>query len=137
MYTAQQRYASLLRFWRQSPYHLEDRPQLKASGPIRKLGGQLRRQQAEEQRSKETALASLLTLTPHYFPAELYSSKDQRCALLRLVVNIVGVDVRCRDVELVAMKRRASTRASSWVPAQQREDDAGAEAESSPARGAR
>ncbi len=53
---------------------------MKAAGPIRKLGGQLKRQQAEEQRGKETALASLLTLTPHYFPAELYSSKDQRCA---------------------------------------------------------
>ena len=46
------------------------------------MGGQLRRQQAEEQRGKETALASLLTLTPHYFPAELYSSSDQRRALL-------------------------------------------------------
>ncbi len=34
----------------------------------------------EEQRGKETALASLLTLTPFYFPAELYSSKDQRRA---------------------------------------------------------
>ena len=64
---------------------------------MRKLGGQSRRRQGEERRGKETALASLLTLTPHYFPAELYSSKDQRRALSAFCIFLMRDVTRRRS----------------------------------------
>ena len=78
----QTRYVALLRERKASPFYLEHAQSSAGVGRFKDLEQQRSRgASAKTPRQQQQALASIMTLSPLYFPEELYTSKDQQCAL--------------------------------------------------------